>query len=101
MKIKKNDTVKILAGKDRGKSGKVIKIYTKQDRILIDGVNIFKKHVRPKREGEKGEVVQIVRPINISNVNLICSNCHKTTRVSYRFENGKKIRFCKKCSVTT
>lgn len=100
MKIKKNDTVKILTGKDRGKSGKVIKVLSKDNKILIEGVNIFKKHVRPKKEGEKGEIVQIVRPINVSNVNLVCPSCHKLTRIGFRFESGKKLRFCKKCSVT-
>lgn len=97
MKIKKNDTVKMLTGKDRGKTGKVIKVDTKSGKITIEGLNVYKKHVRPRKQGEKGEIVQVTRPVNISNVGLICPGCNKTIRVGYRFQNKNKVRYCRKC----
>ncbi len=98
MKIKKGDTVKIIKGKDKGKTGKVLKVFFKNNKILIEGLNLFKKHVRPKRQGEKGEIVLVPRPINVSNVMLFCQNCKNATRVGYIFENENKARYCKKCS---
>lgn len=97
MKFKKGDTIKIIAGKDKGKTGKIVKIYKAENKILAEGLNIFKKHVRPKKQGEKGEVVQIARPFNASNAMLVCSSCKKATRVGYRISEGKKDRYCKKC----
>jgi len=99
MKIRKNDTIKIIAGKDKGKTGKVLNVFPKKNKILIEGLNLYKKHIRPKREGEKGEIVLVPRAINVSNVMLVCPSCNKTTRVSFRFEGGTKIRICKKCGV--
>ncbi|MGC9046895.1 MAG: 50S ribosomal protein L24 [Minisyncoccia bacterium] len=97
MKIKKGDLVKILKGKDRGKTGKVIKVFTRDNKVTVEGLNLFKKHVRPRRQGEKGEIVQVARPLAIANVMLICPSCGKATRVGYRFENNNKVRYCKKC----
>lgn len=97
MKIKKNDTIKIIAGKDKNKSGKVMKVFPKESKILIDGLNVFKKHVKPKKQGEKGQTISISRPLNVSNVMLVCTSCGKTARVGYRFEGEKKVRICKKC----
>lgn len=97
MKIHKGDTVKILTGKDKGKSGKVIRADYKAQRLTIEGLNVYKKHVRPRRQGEKGEVVSVIRPINASNVILLCLNCKKGVRAAYRVEGGKKIRYCRKC----
>ena len=97
MIIKKGDTVKIIAGKDNGKSGKVLKTFPARGLVTIDGINVYKKHVRPKREGEKGDVVSIIRPIRISNVMLFCSSCGKGVRVGAKIENDKKTRICKKC----
>jgi large subunit ribosomal protein L24 len=101
MNIKKGDTVKILAGKDGGKTGKVINVDVKNGKISVEGLNMFKKHVRPKKQGEKGEVVQLSRPMNVSNAILVCSSCGKPTRPGYRVEGKKKIRFCKKCQANT
>ena len=86
MKIKKGDTVKILAGKDRGKTGKIIKIDLNEETVTVEGFNLYKKHVRPRREGEKGQVI------------LVCPTCHKSVRAGYRFENEKKFRYCRKCN---
>ncbi|PIR07587.1 50S ribosomal protein L24 [Candidatus Jorgensenbacteria bacterium CG_4_10_14_0_8_um_filter_39_13] len=97
MKIKKNDTVKILKGKDKNKSGKVIAVNPRNQRLTVEGLNLFKKHVRPRRQGEKGEVVQVARPLNVANAALICPACHQTTRIGFRWENGVKKRYCKKC----
>lgn len=97
MKIKKGDTIKIIKGKDRGKSGKVLKIFPKEGRVLVEGMNIFKKHVRPRRQGEKGEIVQVARPISIPNIALVCPHCSQAIRVGFHFQDGKKLRYCRKC----
>ncbi len=97
MKIKKGDLVLIIRGKDKGRSGKVIKVLPKENKVVVEGLNLVKKHVKPKREGEKGKIIEIERPIYVSNVKLICPHCSKPTRVGYKFEGEEKYRFCKKC----
>lgn len=103
MKIKKDDEVKILLGKDRNKSGKVLRVYTKEDKVLVEGINMYKRHVRKMGEHEGG-IVEISKPVNISNVVLVCPNCKKPTRVGFKIEgetkqsfSANKIRICKKC----
>jgi len=100
MKIKKNDNVKILSGKDRNKTGKVLSVLPKKERILVEGLNLYKKHVRPKRQGEKGETISVPRSINVSNVMLICPACGKATRIGSVVNKGVKSRICKRCSAT-
>jgi large subunit ribosomal protein L24 len=97
MKLKKGDTVLIISGKDRGRKGKVLKAFPKEQKVLVESINLKKKHVRPKREGEKGQIVQIPAPIHVSNVKLICSKCGKATRIGYKIAESKKYRMCKKC----
>lgn len=97
MKIRKGDTVSIISGKDRGRIGKVLKIFPKAGEILVEGVNLMKKHQRPKGAGEKGQIIQLPKPIDVSNAKLICSKCGKATRVGYRIVENKKYRICKKC----
>ncbi|MDI6734055.1 MAG: 50S ribosomal protein L24 [Patescibacteria group bacterium] len=97
MKIKKGDTVKILKGKDNGKTGKVIKVDYKNESVLVEGLNFYKKHTRPKRQGEKGEIIQVSRPIKISNIGLFCAYCNQPVRFGCRFEKDQKVRFCLKC----
>ena len=97
MKIKKGDTVAVIAGKNRGKKGKVITVFPKEGRLTVEHVNMFKKHVRPKREGGKGETIQISRPLSASNVMLLCPACNKPTRVAHAVKNEEKLRACKKC----
>ncbi len=102
MKIKKNDKVLIISGKDRGKTGKVLRVFPKEGRILVEGVNIVKKHQKPKREGEKGQVIQLPKPIDASNVKIICPNCGKASRIGYKIilkdkKQKMKTRICKKC----
>jgi large subunit ribosomal protein L24 len=97
MKVKKGDLVLITAGKDKGRTGKIIKSLPKDLKILVEGINLKKKHVRPRRDGEKGQVVEIPAPLNVSNVKVICSKCGKATRVGYAVEKDIKNRICKKC----
>jgi large subunit ribosomal protein L24 len=97
MKIHKGDTVKIISGKDRGKNGKVLKINRKKNLLIVEGLNLIKKHRRPKRQGEKGEIVTLSRPISISKVLIVCPSCNKPSRIGYRFVDIKKSRYCKKC----
>jgi len=98
MKIKKGDNIKILLGKDKGREGKVTKIYAKKNKILVEGLNIYKKHVKPKSEGQKGGIVEISRPILASKTALICPACSKPVRIGYQqAKNSDKQRICKKC----
>lgn len=100
MKIKKGDTVYVIRGKDKGKSGKVVKALPKKNKIIIEGINLVKKHIKPKRSGEKGEIITIPQPIDVSKVKLICPNCKKPTRVGYEIKEDNKFRKCKKCHQT-
>ncbi len=98
MKIKKSDKVKIIAGKDRGKEGKILEVFPEEKRVVVEGLNLVVKHVRPRRGGEKGQRIQFPAPLRASNVMLVCNKCNKLTRVGYKIlENGKKVRMCKKC----
>jgi large subunit ribosomal protein L24 len=97
MKIKLGDTVLIIAGKDRNKSGKITEVFPKDNKIVIEGLNIVKKHVKPKKQGEKGQRVEVPRAINVSNVKIICPKCKKSTRIGYRLIEKGKVRICKKC----
>ena len=98
--IKKNDKVKMLSGKDRGKSGKVLFVLNKDEnrkRVVIEGLNKFKKHQRAKKQGQKGQIVSIERAVNISAVQLVCPSCGKPTRTGHKIEGKNKFRVCKKC----
>lgn len=101
MKIKKGDQVKILTGKDRGKNGTVLKVFSKEGAVTVEGLNVYKKRVRPRQQGKKGETVAVPRPLSTSNVALICNSCKKPTRVGHRFEGKKKIRYCRACGSAT
>ncbi len=97
MKIKKNDTVKIIAGKDKGKKGKVIQVFIKQQKVVVEGLNLRYKHMRPKKQGEKGQRIEYSAPMHASNVMLIDSKTDKVTRVSFKkLESGEKVRISKK-----
>jgi large subunit ribosomal protein L24 len=100
MKLKKGDNVKILSGKDRGRTGVVLKAYPDDDRIQIDGLNVFKKRSKPRKQGEKGQVVAVSRPLAASKVMIICPNCKSPTRMGGRREGTRKVRYCKKCKAT-
>lgn len=96
-KIKKGDTVRIIAGKDRGKTGAVARVLKHENRVVVEGMNMRKRHVRPRASGAKGEIIQVSVPMNVSNVMIICSKCGKATRVGYRLTDITKVRVCKKC----
>ena len=101
MKIIKGDLVLITTGKDKGRTGKIIKALPKDLKVLVEGINLKKKHVRPKKEGEKGQIVEIPAALDVSNIKLICPKCGKVTRVGYKIDNRSEItlkkRVCKKC----
>jgi len=98
MKIKKNDIIKVLIGKDKGKTGKVLKALPRQNKVIIEGINLLVKHVRPKKEREKGQTVRFPAPMDVSKVMLVCPHCNKPVRVGYKvLKNKKKIRYCRKC----
>ena len=100
MTLKKGDNVKILSGKDRGKTGTVLRAMPEEGKIVIDGLNVFKKRSRPKKHGEKGQTVLVPRPLTASKVALICTSCKEPTRVGSRMDGSKKVRYCKKCKAT-
>lgn len=97
MKIKKGDNVLVISGKDRGKKGKVLRAFPREAKIMVEGANVRKKHVRAKSAGQKGQIVEMPSVFSISNVKLVCSKCGKTTRIGYKREGKKKLRICKKC----
>ena len=101
MKVKKGDQVLIARGKDKGKKGKVLRSFPGEMKVLVEGVNIKKKHQRPRREGEKGQIVEVPFPLPEANVRLICPRCGQPSRVGYRLvsqnNKKKKARVCKKC----
>jgi|SRR3990167_622685 len=97
MKVKKGDTILIMSGKDRGRTGKIIKSLLKENTILVEGINLKKKHIKAKKQGEKGQVIAMPTPLNVSNVKIICPKCSKATRIAYSIIKGSKHRVCKKC----
>jgi large subunit ribosomal protein L24 len=98
MKIKKDDTVLVLTGKDKGKTGKVRQSFPKQSRVVVDGVNKVKRHMRPRRAVRQAGIIEREAPLHVSNVMLICTKCNHPTCVSFRFlEDGTKVRVCQKC----
>ncbi len=98
MKIKKGDTVRILYGKDSGKQGTVLAIDVKDNKVVVEGMNVYKKHVKGDGKKKTSEILSIVKPMSISKVILICNNCGKPTRVGIKREEGKVERICKKCN---
>jgi large subunit ribosomal protein L24 len=97
MKIKKGDTVKMLYGKDSGRQGVIVAVDTKKGRVVVEGLNTYKKHIKGDGRTRVSEIVSITKPVPISKVMLVCPSCRKATRIGYKIENDKKIRVCKKC----
>lgn len=97
MKIHKGDQVLIISGKDRGKKGKVLEVLKQDSKIVVEGVCIRKKNAKPKKSGEKGQLVHVPAAFSIANAALICPKCSKATRVGYKILDKKKYRICKKC----
>ena len=101
MHIRKGDQVKIISGNEKGAQGKVIAVFPVSRKIIIEGVHVKKKHVRPRRQGERGELVRMPAPFSSARAMLICSSCAKPARVGYRIGDGKKFRICKRCGADT
>ena len=97
LKLKREDTVKVIAGKDKGKTGKVIRVNHATGKVIVQDINIVKKAMKPKRQNEKGGIIDLEAPIDASKVMLVCKKCGKPTRIGYRFDGEEKVRFCKKC----
>ena len=97
MRIKKGDTILVISGKDRGRKGKVLEVFPKENHLLVGGINLRKKHQKPKKQGEKGQIVHLPGAISVSNVKLVCPKCGKATRVGYKISGKNKVRICKKC----
>ena len=98
LSLKTGDKIQVLSGKDRGKQGKIIAVSPKEQKVIVEGVNIVSKHVKPRRAGEEGGIVKAESALYACKVQLVCPNCNKTTRVAHKFlEDGTKKRCCKKC----
>jgi large subunit ribosomal protein L24 len=98
MKIRKDDTVVITAGKDSGKKGKVRRAWPDEERVIVEGANMIKRHSRARRAARQAGIIELEAPIHVSNVMLVCSKCGKPTRVGFQFlADGKRVRVCKSC----
>jgi len=97
MRIKKGDIIQIIQGKDRGKKGKVLEVQPKDNKVVVDGLNLMVKNVRARREKEKGQRVQFNAPLDVSNVLIVCKKCSKPRRTAFKIVGTKKIRICIKC----
>jgi large subunit ribosomal protein L24 len=101
LKIRRGDTVQVIKGKDKGKKGNIIKIFHKQGRALVQGINLFKKHKRKTRQDQQGGIVTIESPIAICNLMFFCKHCNHPVRIGFRTDKEKtKVRFCKACQET-
>lgn len=97
MKLHKGDTVKVVIGKDRGKSAKITRVHEKEGKVTVEGVNLFKRHIKSRSQNQKSEIVTLTRPLQQTNVALVCPKCKKMTRVGYKMINKEKVRICRKC----
>ena len=97
MKIKKGDTVQVLSGNDKGKTGEVLEVMPKTQRVVVKGINIRKKHIKPRKQGEQGGIIPVECAVLASKVNVVCPKCGKATRIGYNVEKDEKVRVCKKC----
>jgi large subunit ribosomal protein L24 len=96
--VKKNDTVKVIAGKEKGKTGKVIAVLRKKDRVVVEKINFLKRHTKPRGAAGQGGIIEKEGPIHISNVMIVCPKCDSAVRIGYKtLEDGRRVRTCKKC----
>ena len=97
MNIRKDDTVIVLSGKDKGKKGKVLSVNPKDGKLVAEGINVASRHRKPRKQGEEGGILKIETPIYACKVQVVCPKCNKATRVAHKIEGDKKVRVCKKC----
>lgn len=97
MRIKKGDNVQVLSGNDKGKTGEVLEVIPKANKVVVKGVNVRKKHVKARRQGEESGIISVECSVPVSKVNVVCPKCGKATKVGYSIEKDKKVRICKKC----
>ena len=100
MNVKKNDTVVVLSGKDKGKKGKVLSVDPKAGKVIVEKVNMVSRHTKPRKQGEQGGIIRREIPMYASKVMRVCPKCGKATREAFKVENGAKVRVCKKCGET-
>ena len=99
MKVKKGDTVEVIAGKDAGRRGKVLKVDSSRERVVVEGVHMIKRHTKARAAGQEGQIIEKEAPIHVSNLMLVCPKCTNTARVANKtLDDGSKVRICKKCS---
>ena len=96
-KIHKDDTVQVLTGKDKGKQGKVVRVVTKKDAVIVSGVNLVKKAMKRRSQQDAGGIAEVEAPIHISNVGIVCPKCKRPVKIGYKLDGDKKIRVCRKC----
>ena len=96
-KIRKNDTVEVIAGKDKGKRGTVVSVLLKKEAVIVSGVNIVKKAMKKKSQQDQGGIAEIEAPLNISNVAIVCKKCGRPVKIGYKMDGDKKVRVCRKC----
>ena len=97
MRIRKGDNVQVLSGNDKGKTGEVLEVLQKEDKVVVKGVNVRKKHVKARKQGDESGIIPVECAIPASKVNVVCPKCGKVTKVGYRVDKDKKVRVCKKC----
>ena len=98
MKLKKGDLVTVVTGRDNGKTEKIVKVFSKEGKVLVDGVNQYKRHVKSRMPGQKSEIITLTKPLPIASVRLVCPKCKKLTRVGYKMLKDEKVRVCRKCN---
>lgn len=96
-RIRKNDTVQVLAGKDKGKRGAVVRILPDKDAVIVSGVNIVKKAMKKRSQQDQGGIAEVEAPLNISNVAIVCKKCGRPVKIGYKIDGDKKVRVCRKC----
>lgn len=97
MKLRKGDEAKVTAGKDKGKTGKIERVLQEEGKVFITGINMYKRHYKPRKQNEKGGIIDIIKPLPVSNVSFLCPKCKSMARIGYRVIGGKKVRICIKC----
>lgn len=98
MKLKKGDNIKVVRGKDKGKTGKIEKVFPKQRSLIVANINLFKRHLKARSQNQPSEIVSLTKPLHEESVVLLCPKCGKEARIGYKIEKGVKSRVCKKCN---